>query len=240
MNRRRIKPSITVAKVAGEYWLKVGANRVDVFRTRKQAVEAARELARANQGTLGPVAYSRGSSRLLPTNTTAKRVVRSLGGTTSSSKPRPDSSESESDVKPEKPGGMQKDRGKIEATIQAPAAHAWVSTELAQYMQDEDAQRRRKGILSGLGALSGLIGAIAAAVASIMNAAVSPGLDMTLFLGIATVAALIAGILTRIVPGLLRSRTTTSAWAAQVAGAVWDDEMAGTGEIRQLPGERGH
>lgn len=227
MSKSPRKPPITVTKVPAGYGLRVGATRVRVFKTKEEAVDAARELARSGQGIYRPASIKAGYSRSFAISTEAKRVVRTHSGTTSASRLPPDSVESDRNGKERSAELPAPDRIEIRLSD-----GRQVTAELVQYMDHEAAKSRRKGALSGLGAVAGLVGAMAAAFASIMMDATvtSPGLDMTLLLGVASVAVTVATVLAATIPGLLKSRTKTNAWAVKVAGAVWDDEMAETGE----------
>jgi hypothetical protein len=167
-----------------------------------------------------------------------KRVLGFSSGATAMP-PRPRLGQS--DVKPKQPDGIQQSPDEAEAahhTIRFRNAAGTEVTEhlLVKFMVQKEDLRRRKEVGAGFAAIAGLIGAIAAATASLMTAT-SPGLDKTLLLGVLTVAALVVAILIQIIPGLLKSRTKTNAWAAKVAGAVWDDEMSGPSEIKRLSAE---
>lgn len=241
MNRRTQKPSISVSKVAAGYGVRLGTSRVAIFKTKAEAVDAAKELAHSGQGTLRRYTVASGSSRLLPTGIVGKRVLGSSSRATAMP-PRPRLDGSQSDVKPRQPDGIQQGPDGGEAAHHSirfrDAAGAEVTERLlVEFMVQKEDLRRRKGVGAGFAAITGLIGAIAAAVASLMTAATSPGLDESLLLGVLTVAALVVAILIQIIPGLLKSRTKTNAWAAKVAGAVWDDEMAGPSEIKRLSAE---
>lgn len=233
MNKHTQKPPITVAKVAAGYGLNMGRRRVAIFDTKEEAVDAARGLARSGQGTLRAVPP--GSPRSF--GTTTKRVVRAQSGTTLRSKPRRDSSEAS--LKSNQPSGIRPTRD-VEPTSRVTAAGADVTEQvLVRFMVQKEDLRRRKGVGAGAAAIAGLIGSAATAGASIMQAATTPGLDTTLLLGVLIGAALVATVLINVVPGVLKSRTKTNAWAAKVAGAVWDDEMAEPGGIKRLASEGG-
>lgn len=230
MNKRTQKPPITVSKVAAGYGVRVGASRIAIYPTQAAAEDAARDLVRSGEGTLRKYTHSSVVKKqgFAYRSAGIKRALLSNKATPLPSKPRPDSGESET----RKQAEAAPNRIRVTAA-EVDGAHRMV----IQFMVDKDHRRRRSEWGAGAAAIAGLIGSVATALAANMSAATSPGQDTTLLITVGAVTGLAGIVLSTTLPDLLKNRTKTNAWAAKVAGTVWDAEMAASRENERISPE---
>lgn len=247
MQKRTQKPLIRLVKVDGGYEMRFGPSHLGSFQTKSEALKAAVELERSSEGTLrkisGPSKARRTPRFIIDVKKSQKGLQSPIGGGKLSSKQplRSTSNEKTNLLAEAKLAAIETYKASVqeaEATARA-RADAIAEGIVVHYMTQKDVGRRWKTAATTIGVVAGITGVVAS-VMTVFGSGLgsnTPTEDgLTIAATVITVAALLAAILILkpIRLDLWRSQTTTNTWAAKIAEAVWDEEMASSAGAKRL------